>query len=581
MKLINNHLQLIIGLILGGIISAVFVLTFHRPGSDHSSQASDEKKPLYWVAPMDSNYRRDKPGKSPMGMDLVPVYAEDSASSNAGVGAVMIAPEVINNLGVRTAKVERKALETVIKTVGFVQYDEEKLVHIHPRVEGWIEKLFVKAVGDTVEKDQPLYEIYSPALVNAQEEFILALSRKNSLLVRAAEERLKALQISERVIRQLRQSRQVSQSITFYAPQSGVIDNLNIRQGFYVKPGTTLMSIGALEQVWVEAEIFERQVPFVKVGMPVTMTLDYLPGEMWQGQVDYIYPTLETSTRTVKVRLKFANRDDLLKPNMFAQVNIDAKTDSPLLTVPRESVIRTGKQDRLVLALEDGRFKSIEVKLGQQDGSDFEIIEGVEEGDTIVTSAQFLIDSESSKSSDFKRMQSLQDETSSVWTSATIHSLTPEQRLVNASHDAISEWQWPEMTMDFSVSESVDFSQLKAGLSLHIEITRSDDSSYQISDIHIMAHTESNEDEKPASAKVDGVINSIDIKNRVLNISRGPIKKWDRPAATMNFLASDEIDLTNIQEAASIRFTFEIRDGEFVIVAIDESNHAANPPAKH
>lgn len=584
MKMITNNLQLIIGLIVGSVATAILIFVFGDSGDSGDSpggEVSNEKTPLYWVAPMDANYRRDKPGKSPMGMDLVPVYEEDSGGSGFGPGAIKIAPEVVNNLGVRKAKVERRALQSKIKTVGFVQYDEEKLVHIHPRVEGWVEKLFVKAIGDPVEKGQPLYEIYSPALVNAQEELILALGRNNRLLIDAAEERLRALQISERVIQKLKRTRQVSQNITFYATQSGVVDNLNIRQGFYVKPGTTLMSIGALDQVWVEAEVFERQVPFVKVGIPVTMTLDYLPGEIWRGQVDYIYPTLDATTRTVKVRLKFNNRDDLLKPNMFAQVTIDAKTDDDLLVVPHEAVIRTGEQDRIVVVLGEGRFKSVEVKLGQQDNANYQVLEGVEEGETIVVSAQFLIDSESSKSSDFKRMQSLESAPTSVWTSATIHSLMSGDRMINASHDAIDDWGWPEMTMDFAVAESVDFFQLSEGLSLHVEITKEDDGSYVISNIHVMEHGESEEDSSPASADVDGIINSIDIENRVLNISRSPIEKWNRPAATIDFIVIEDIDINNIQKLSSIRFTFEIREGEFVIVAIDNDSGTDHSHANH
>ncbi|TQV85606.1 efflux RND transporter periplasmic adaptor subunit [Aliikangiella coralliicola] len=467
-----------------------------------------EEKPLYWVAPMDANYKRDKPGKSPMGMDLIPVYAEDSSSNESGPGAIKISPEVVNNLGVRTSLVVKKALQAEINTVGYVQYDENLLVHIHPRVEGWIEKLYLKAEGDPVKKGQPLYEIYSPALVNAQEELLLAIERKNRRLIRAAEERLAALQIPSSVIERLRKNRQVLQHITFFAPQNGVVDNLNIRQGFFVKPGTTLMSIGALEQVWVEAEIFERQAPLVKTGTPVTMSLDYLPGQDWHGKVDYIYPTLDATTRTVKVRLRFENRNNLLKPNMFAQVTIHAQSETETVVVPKEAVIRTGSQDRVVLALENGRFKSIAVKIGIQDQRHMEILSGVKAGEKVVTSAQFLIDSESSKSSDFKRMQPMNSD---------------EQTMV-------------------------------------------------------------------MSATVDGKINTIDVEKRVVNISRGPIEKWGRAATTMDFSVDNSIDLSQLSENAVVRFTFEIRDGSFIIIELDkttsqnesyEENHSARNSSKH
>jgi Cu(I)/Ag(I) efflux system membrane fusion protein len=353
---------------------------------------------------MDSDYRRDGPGKSPMGMDLVPVYAAEKQSGDAGPGTIRISPDVVNNLGVRVARAKLSSLSTEIRTVGYVRYDEDQLVHIHPRVEGWIEKLYVKASGDPVEKDRPLYELYSPQLVNAQEELLLALKRDNQRLIRAAEERLLALQLSPSFIAALRRERQVRQTVSFLAPQSGVVDNLNIREGFYVQPGTTLMSIGSLDDIWVEAEVFERQAALVEVGLPVTMTLDYLPTEEWRGRVDYIYPSLDEKTRTLRVRLRFDNEAGILKPNMFAQVVIQVAPGEASLVIPREAVIRTGSQDRVVLALGDGRFKAIAVQLGRVGERYAEIRSGLGEADTVVVSAQFLLDSESSKSSDFTRM---------------------------------------------------------------------------------------------------------------------------------------------------------------------------------
>jgi Cu(I)/Ag(I) efflux system membrane fusion protein len=393
----NKGLSIAVALAVGALAGGLLV-----KGVDESSPAPDE--PLYWVAPMDPDYRRDKPGKSPMGMDLVPVYAEDRRDASEGPGTVEISPEVVNNLGVRTAPVNVQPLASRIRTVGYVQYDEDRLIHIHPRVEGWIEKLYVKAAGDPVTLGQPLYALYSPQLVNAQEELLLALKRNNERLVKAARDRLLALQLTPEFLTELQQERKVRQTITFRSPQSGVIDNLNIREGFYVLPGTTLMSVGALEDVWVEAEVYERQAAQVQVGQAVTMNLDYLPGREWQGTVDYIYPSLDEKTRTLRVRLRFANESGALKPNMFAQVVINAGQQDDTLVVPREAVIRTGEQDRVVLALGEGRFKSVAVSLGRMDEQSVEVLDGLQEGDTVVTSAQFLLDSESSRSSDFKRM---------------------------------------------------------------------------------------------------------------------------------------------------------------------------------
>ena len=182
----SSNTKIIIAIIIGAAIGAGTLGLFLNPNSEGPKTNSEEKKPLYWVAPMDSNYRRDKPGKSPMGMDLIPVYEDESSTDDFGPGAVRVAPHVVNNLGVRTAPVELENMHTEISTVGYVQYDEDKLIHIHPRVDGWIEKLYVKAEGDPVEKGQPLYSLYSPQLVNAQEELLIALKRNNGSLVTAA-----------------------------------------------------------------------------------------------------------------------------------------------------------------------------------------------------------------------------------------------------------------------------------------------------------------------------------------------------------------------------------------------------------
>jgi len=556
----SSNTKIIIAIIIGAAIGAGTLGLFLNPNSEGPKTNSEEKKPLYWVAPMDSNYRRDKPGKSPMGMDLIPVYEDESSTDDFGPGAVRVAPHVVNNLGVRTAPVELENMHTEISTVGYVQYDEDKLIHIHPRVDGWIEKLYVKAEGDPVEKGQPLYSLYSPQLVNAQEELLIALKRNNGSLVTAAKDRLKALQLSAGLIKELEQTKKVQQTITFYSPQAGVVDGLKIREGFYVKPGDTLLSIGKLDQVWVEAEVFERDAALIKEGLPVSMTLDYLPGEDWTGVVDYVYPALNSKTRTLRVRLKFSNPDFQLKPNMFAQVSIHANQADSAIIVPKEAVIRTGKQDRVVLALGDGQFKSIEVTIGRVDKDSIEILSGLNEDDVVVTSAQFLIDSESSKSSDFKRMT--HDEVpNSIWMQGEVNSVMTGHRMVNITHGPAEAWDWPEMTMDFNVAENVDVDSLKSGQSLHFEVSKTEDSGYELTGIHIMSQPE------VSSATVSGLINEIILGNRTYNISRGPIEKWDRPAATMDFIVAENIEIADFNVGDNVTFTFEVRD-ELVITEI-------------
>ncbi|KZN66793.1 efflux RND transporter periplasmic adaptor subunit [Pseudoalteromonas luteoviolacea] len=545
----------VIGLLVGVLIGAglVSLYAFYYVEKSSSNKADEEKQPLYWVAPMDANYRRDKPGKSPMGMDLVPVYGESQANDSAGSGVVTISPHVENNLGVRTALVKSMRLHTEITTVGYVGYDEDKLVHIHPRVEGWIDKLYIKSMGERVEQGQPLYELYSPELVNAQKEVLVALKQSDQQLISAARKRLKALKMSPKFIEHLVRTKEVSQTVTFYAPQSGVVENLNIREGFYVQPDTTMMSIGQLQQVWVEAEVFEREAALVKAGLPVKMELDYLPGKTWQGEVDYVYPSLDAQNRTLRVRLRFDNQDLALKPNMFAQVSIHSDPIDDVVTVPKEAVIRTGQQDRVVLVVGNGQFKSIEIVIGRVTSEYIEVLDGLSEGDEIVTSAQFLIDSESSKNSDFKRM-SVDENPTFTWMQGRVNEVQQQLRIVNITHDPVAAWSWPAMTMDFAIADGVDVEPLKTGQELHFKVIQSDSGEYLVSEIHIVSEPSF------ASATVRGVINQVDAHARVLNISRDAIEKWNRQAATMNFVAAQGIELEQFKAGDVVKFTFEVRE---------------------
>jgi len=442
---------------------------------------SDEDNVLYWVAPMDANFRRDAPGQSPMGMDLVPVYANEN-SDKMSAGTVSIAPHVVNNLGVRSALISRQILVNKINTVGYVQYDQERLIHIHPRVAGWLNKLHIKTAGERVEQGQPLYDIYSPALVNAQEELLLGVARNNKRLLNAAKARLTSLLVPQKTIDKVIRTNKIEPNITIFSPQSGVVDNLAVREGFYVQPGTKIMSVGALDEVWVNAQVFERQSNAVNVGDHVSMTLDYWPRKIWHGQVDYVYPTLDEKSRTLSVRLRFNNSDDKLKPHMFAKVTIDSDGGEAHILVPRESVIRTGKSSRVVLDLGEGNFKSVNVDLGRSNEQFIEVISGLEEGDKVVVSAQFLIDSESSVDSDFMRISADDSEelSSTVKVKVMVESVMSDHQMVTLTHPPIPEWDWPQMTMDFMVADNVDFSQFKSGRALNVELTNDDELGYAV-----------------------------------------------------------------------------------------------------
>ena len=480
---------LLIGLLFGGLIAfglASLLLSdsskhgngesAHSGVNTHSDEA-DNKAPLYWVAPMDDSYRRDKPGKSPMGMDLVPVYANDEATSaksnERSPGTVMIPPNVQHNIGVKVAPVTTGTLQQTVTAVGNVAYDEDSIVHIHPRVSGWVDRLFIKSQGEQVEEGQALYTLYSPELVSAQEEYVLALKRGDSRLIEGAAERLKTLELSKGVIEELQKSRRVAQTVTFNAPQSGVVEALNIREGFYVQPGTTLMSIAQLDTVWVIAEVPEKYAQVIAPHNGAAVTLDetdHASDAKWESHVEYIYPSLSETTRTLKVRIPLNNNNHTLKPNMFARVVITPTQRKAALLVPRSAVIRTAEGAKVVLSDGDGNFKSVRVTLGQSNSTHFEVVEGLLPEDDVVVSAQFLIDSESSKSSDFERMKAPDHQATTTGTIEAIE-LPADTETNGASNNAklviargpIEKWGRGPATMSFTVSKHIDLSQFSEG----------------------------------------------------------------------------------------------------------------------
>lgn len=379
------------------LLAVVIAFLAGRASSPTSSamvegSTSGSRPVLYWYAPMDPNFRSENPGKSPMGMDLVPKYADEV---DGQPGVVAIDPTMVNNLGLRTALAERSSLSRLIDTVGYVSYDEDTMHHIHTRVDGWIEKLVTNASGDPVAKGQLLFELYSPTLVSAQEEYLAALRSSNSALRNASRNRLLALGVTSTEIRRLDKERSVRQRIPVYAMADGVVSNLGVRHGMFVTPSIEVMSIASLDSIWVLAEVFERQAAWVKPGQPATVNLDYLPGETLRGTVDYVYPELDPKTRTLTVRLRFDNEELSLRPNMFARVSIQGEGVGEVVHVPREALIRGGSVNRVVVDLGNGRFRSRAVTIGIESGDRIEIREGLSVGERVVTSAQFLIDSES------------------------------------------------------------------------------------------------------------------------------------------------------------------------------------------
>jgi len=477
----KNTLAFLIVLIAGVGIGLAFSRWSFGPGfSAESESAVAEREILYWKAPMDPNFRSDKPGKSPMGMDLVPVYA---GAGDDDESIVIISPQVVNNLGVRTEQAQYSVLSRRIDTVGYVGYDEDTLQHIRTRVDGWIESLEITATGDPVRKGQTLFELYSPTLVNAEQEYLTALRSGNSTLLKASSERLVALGVSTGEIDRLNRSGKVNQRLAVTAQIDGVVADLAVREGEYITPASDVMSIANLDRVWVLAEVFERQADWIRLGQRAEVELDYLPGKRLQGTVDYIYPELDLKTRTLKVRLRFDNKNDVFRPNMFARITIHGTETSAVVHVPREALIRGGATDRVVLALGDGKFRAQPVQIGIESGNRVEILSGVGTTDLVVTSGQFLIDSESNLESALARMDErvAEEPASSVQVAAIVRGIDLAKQKITLHHEPIAEWSWPAMTMGFVVDDEHLLIGLEEGQAIDVTIEEQDSGIYVIS----------------------------------------------------------------------------------------------------
>ncbi|MDT8444940.1 MAG: efflux RND transporter periplasmic adaptor subunit, partial [Desulfuromonadales bacterium] len=375
-------------------------------GGTASAKPAGERKIKYWAAPMDPTYIRDEPGKSPMGMDLVPVY-EDEVS---GGSVITIDPVVQQNMGVRMSPVVRKDLSRTVSTVGLVAYEEPEQFSINSKIDGWVERLYANETGQFVKKGSPLLEIYSPALVSAQEEFLLARNNKSSLaqsrfpsiaegasrLLEASRRRLKLWDISDRQIARLEKTGEVAKNLTLYAPYDGIVTMKMVKEGQFIKSGMEMLILSDISKVWVYADIYEYELPWIKIGQKARITLPYVGSEPIESEVSYIYPFVEPKTRTVKARFDIDNPDFTLKPDMYVNVRLASQSVENALSVPVEAVLHSGEKQTVFVALGDGKFEPRRVKTGvQNDSGDIEIVQGLLEGEEVVTSAQFMLDSES------------------------------------------------------------------------------------------------------------------------------------------------------------------------------------------
>ena len=363
---------------------------------------------LFYRNPMNPSVTSPVPAKDSMGMDYVPVYA-DSTKSTDKTGTVEIDPVVVQNIGVRTAIAKEESLSRTIRAVGRVDFDEERIARLHPKVEGWIENVFVDKTGDTVKAGDMLVNIYSPKLVSTQQEYLLALNnlavlkespfedvREGAIaLVRSSRQRLKLLDVPEHQIIELEKSRKIKRNLHIHTTVDGTVIRIGSRKGQYVTPKTELYMVVDLSRVWVYAEIYEYELPWIKVGDRVEMTLASVPGKTFRGSLSYIYPYAQSKTRTTKVRLVFENKDLLLRPDMFAEVNISSDIQRDVVVIPAEAIIRSGDSSQVFIVKGQGKYEPRLVRLGNESHGKVAVLSGLRAGEEVVTSAQFLIDSES------------------------------------------------------------------------------------------------------------------------------------------------------------------------------------------
>ncbi|MDR6775605.1 efflux RND transporter periplasmic adaptor subunit [Azospirillum sp. BE72] len=467
----------------GGVLLERQVLSAGAP----QQQAGTGPRILYWWDPMIPDFKSDKPGKSPMGMDMVPVYEGQEPGRAEDKGTVTVSSAAMNNLGVRTAAVERATLTPAVETFGSITFDESRTAHLHVRGKGWIERLHTRVLGEHVERGQLLMEVFSPDLITAAYEYVREAERGPSGNTEGARRKLTALGVSDRQIEEVRRTKVVPERIKVYAPQTGVVEALGVAEGMYVESDITLMSIIDHASVWVMAEVLESQVGLVSRGMQAEVRVASQPGRTWSGTVDYVYPELRPDTRTARLRIRLDNADRALQPNMFASVRLAARAREGVIAIPNGALIRTGQADRAVLALGDGRFKPVPVKAGLAVGDMVEITEGLKEGDRVVTSAQFLIDSESSLTAGFASMQDagmpMAKETaappmSPAMGEGEVTAIAADGRKVTISHGPIPDLSWPAMAMEFGVAPGVSVQGLAPGARVRFGVVKAPDDTY-------------------------------------------------------------------------------------------------------
>lgn len=469
LKIANYIITLILGLLIGLTLPDLFSL----------KEKKKENKILYWVAPMDANYKRDKPGKSPMGMALVPVYQNNNNPTEKGL---RINAAIQNNISIKLSPVERKTLFNKIETVGYVSQDKNNIVKVNSYVEGWIQNLKVNSNGVRVKKGDLLFNLYSPKLTSAQQEYLLALKTNNSL-VTASMKKLLTLGLNQKQINEIKKTRTVKETLQIYAKSSGFISNLMIRDGMYIKKELTLMSIIDLSKIWIEAEVYASDVSYIKLGQKALAIFNVYPNKQWQGELTFIASKLSQVTRTLKVRFEFPNPDLLLKPNMFSEITIHTSPVREAISIPKNALIQNNNMNYVIKSLKNNAFYAQEVKVGLSMDNNIQIIEGLKEGEQVVSSGHFLIDSESNIQESIRRLipnSPIKKVGKVIYAFGKILSIDYQKRKVMLDHQSIEALNMPSMIMDFSLDKTVDITRLKVNDTINFALVKNTNGDYSI-----------------------------------------------------------------------------------------------------
>ena len=474
-------------------------------GSD-SKTGEKGRKILYYRNPMGLPDTSPTPKKDPMGMDYIAVHeGEDEAESPndpASARQIRIGTEKIQKLGVRTERAQLRSLDKSIRVAGRIEPDERKIYAISPKFEGYVERLYVNVTGQPVSKGQPLFEVYSPELVSAQREYAIAAQGLESLkeadsqaqtgmkdLADASLQRLKNWDISAEQVKALSQSGEAKRTLTFRSPVSGIVTEKKALQGMRFMPGEALFQVADLSSVWVVADVFEQDVGLVKHGARAKVRINAYPDKLFEGTVSYVYPTLNAVTRTAPVRIELTNPGALLKPGMFAQVELPVGAKGSVVTVPVSAVIDSGTRQIVLVQRGEGRFDPREVRLGARSDSHVEIIEGVQDGEAVVVAANFLIDAESNLKAVLGGFgQAAPAKPVGHQAQGKVVEVDAKAGTVSLDHGPVESLKWPGMTMEFKLANEALLKDLKPGSNVDFEFVERGQGEWVITRVTTNSH---------------------------------------------------------------------------------------------